>query len=500
MIPKKLTVEELKKTGAIHNKFLENWLFFGKAFKAGKTFIDEVLIKNERESPENFKSRIAEAFNFPYCQNIVSIYNFFLTEKKAIREVKPEVLERDDWIEFMKNCDLYGTNFDAFLNNAQKLAGAYGVSGVLIDMPPGEHKETDNVYAYLSSYAPINILDWAYERDFKTRKPRLTYLKLRESAKVYLIWTPTHWQRYEVSDDGTGPKITNWQIGENRLGKIPFVFLPNVKSDEYHYLGNSDIEDASLVNAAITRTLSMGNEVMKLAGFPMLLYPYGDEQRVMEEEESGGTEEVRVGADAVLQFDPDAKDGKPAWLESPVEATIVAILMWIDRLTEEMYRAVNLSGLHNNRDKAQTKSEVALRYQFQQTNSVLTKKAEALTEAEINIYRFWAMWQGIDGIEDLITVSRIKTFSVDGLQIELKNMIESMGAVMSDHFKTKMMKKIAKHTFPDLSETDLRTMEDEITKALALAAQAKADEAAAAKKALEAPETETKPETEKKAA
>lgn len=489
MIPKKMTVEELKELGTIHKKFLENWLFFGKAYKAGKTFIDEVLVKHERESTENFTARIKEAFNFPYCQNIVSIYNFFLTEKNAIREVSKEILEREDWAEFQKNCDLYGTNFDSFLNNSQKLAGAYGVSGILIDMPPGDRKDGDGSYAYLSAYSPLNILDWTYERDFKTRRPRLTYLKLRESARIYLVWTPTHWQRYEIADDGTGEKVINWQTGVNALGEIPFVFLPNVKNDEYHYLGNSDIEDASLVNAAVTRTLSMGNEVMKLAGFPMLLYPYGDEQRVTAEEESGSTEEIRVGADAVMQFDPDAKDGKPSWLESPVEPTINAILTWIDRLTEEMYRSVNLAGLHQNRDKAQTKSEVYLRYQFQQTNSVLSKKAESLIEAEIGIYRFWAMWQGIENIEDEISVSRIKTFSIDALQIELTNMIESMGAVMSDHFKTKMMKRIAKHTFPDLTESDLKTMEDEITAALAAVAKQKKDEAdAAAKSAEEEPE------------
>ena len=473
MAPTQLSATELKETGSVYDSFISDWLFYGKAFKAGKTFIKEVLFQHPSETDDNYSTRTDEAFNFPYCQNIVSIYNYFLTENNAIREIPTEIASRQDWKDFQSNCDYYGTDFDIFLNDAQKLAGAYGVSGILIDQPEGYFNEDSDVYAYLSVFTPNNILDWTFERDFVTRRPVLTYLKLKESDLVYLVWTNEYWERYRL--DSSGIEVEEYSYGDNRLGEVPFVFLPNIRDHEYFYLGVSDIVDASLVNGSIVRTLSMGSEVMKLAGFPMLLYPYQDQNHHLED--SNDSEEIVVSEDAVLQFDPDAKNGKPAWLETPVEASVNAILSWMDRLTEEMYRAANLAGLHQNRDKAQTKSATYLRYQFQQTNAVLSKKADALVEAEKRIYYLWGKWQSIDNILDGMFISRIKEFSIDAMQIELQNMIDSMDSVYSNHFKTKMQKRIAKYTFPDLTDTDLQTIDSEVSETLKLQDEAKKKEA-----------------------
>lgn len=455
-----LSVSQLKHTGSIYDTFIKEWTYFGKAFRAGQEFIQHVLKQHDRESTDNFNTRLDEAFNFAYCQNIVTIYNFFLTEKKPIRQVDDEILNRDDWQEFQKNCDLYGTDFDVFLNDTQKLSGAYGTAGVLVDMPPGKHAKGADIYPYLSSYTPNNILDWEFERDFKTRRPVLTYLKLQEGDRTYLIWTPEYWQRYQLDDYGS--KIELFDYGVNRIGIVPFVFLPNVRDSRYFYLGVSDICDAAYINAAVTRTLSMGNEVMKMAGFPMLLYPMQTESQYVTDNGPEDGDEVIVGEDAVLPFDPDAANGKPAWLESPVNASTEAILSWLDRITEEMYRAANLAGLHQNRDKAQTKSTTYLRYQFQQTNAVLSKKAESMNEAERMIYRYWAKWMDIDDIDNKISVTRSEEFNIDALQIEIENMVTAMDNVMSDHFKTKIQCRLAKAVYPDLTEQSLNTMIGEI--------------------------------------
>jgi hypothetical protein len=307
-------------------------------------------------------------------------------------------------------------------------------------------------------------LDWEYERDFKTGRPKLTYLKLKEGLRDYLIWTPEKWEKYRLEKtemETEGYTLEASASGENPLGEIPFVFLPNVKHPRYPYLGVSDIVDASLVGGSIVRTLSMGSEVMKLAGFPMLLLPMESENSFLEEP-TQADEELVVSERSVLEFDPDSKNGKPAWLESPVEPSINAILSWMDRLTEEMYRTSNLSALHSNRDKAQARSGTHLRYQFQQSNSVLCKKAESLLDAEKKIYYFFGLWKDIDDIESKISVNRIKEFSIDALQIEIENMVTALGNVASTHFKTKMQKRVAKHTYPDLSDKDLDIMDKEI--------------------------------------
>jgi hypothetical protein len=462
-----MDISTLKRTGTIYNMFVSDWLFFGKAFRAGRPFIQEVLTQHPRESDDNFETRVQEAFNFPYAQNIVTIYNHFLTEKPAIREVHKSISDRDDWKKFQKNCDLYETPFEAFLNEAQKLSGAYGTIGLLVDFPFGNFGKSMTVAPYLSIYTPNNILDWKFERDMLTGIPKLTYLKLKESSNYYLIWYTDRWEKYKLSDDGF--RIEKMVEGTNRLGEIPFIFFQNIKDSVYPYLGISDISDASYVNAAIVRAFSMGSEVLKMAGFPMLLYPNQTEQNWQEDEDTT-QEEIVVGEKSVLPFDPELSNGKPDWLESPVKPSIEAILMWVDRLTEEAYRAANLSGLHESRAKAQAKSGVYLRYQFQQSNSVLSKKADTLVEAEKKIMRFWNMWcqaeKDQNNFDDMVKISRIKEFSIDSLQIELQNMIDSMMNVMSKTFKRKMQVRISKYTYPDLTDSEIKTINDEIEEEL----------------------------------
>ncbi len=463
-----MNVGELKKTGSLYDHFIDEWLFFGKAFRAGKAFIEEALIQHPSESDPNFALRKAEAFNFPYAQNIVTIYNHFLTDKPAIREVHPSISSRDDWRKFQRNCDLFETTFESFLNDSQKLAGAYGVIGLLVDFPSGKFVKGDQVAPYLSMYTPNNILDWTFERDMLTGVPRMTYLKLKESSNYYLIWYPDRWEKYKLSSSGND--IEETITGENPLGEIPFIFFPNIKDSVTPYLGVSDIADASYVNAAIIRAFSMGNEALKMAGFPIMRYPYQTDQRWNDDEEESTQDELVISEKSVLQFDPEAKNGKPDWLESKVRPSIEAVLMWVDRLTEEAYRAANLSGLHESRAKAQAKSGVYLRYQFQQSNSVLSKKADTLIEAEKKIMRFWNMWceavKDPDDFNDMVKISRIKEFSIDSLQIELQNMIDSMMNVASDTFKRKMQVRISKYTYPDLTESDIKKISGEIEEEL----------------------------------
>jgi len=238
-----MDIKELKKTGTIHDLFIAEWLFFGKAFRAGKDFIREAITQHPSETKDNYDIRLAEGFNFPYCQNIVTIYNHFLTEKPAIREIDKKIADNPQWQRFQKNCDLFGTGFETYIDESQKLAGAYGTIGILVDYPSGEFSKKDIVAPYLSAYTPNNILDWEFERDLQSGIPKLTYLKLKESNRIYLIWTPEKWEKYKTSPDGED--IIEEVSGENRLEEVPFVFFPNIKDSVYPYLGVSDIADAS---------------------------------------------------------------------------------------------------------------------------------------------------------------------------------------------------------------------------------------------------------------
>jgi len=451
------SVKELKKTGDLYDRFISDWLKAGLAYNSGQPFINSVLFQYPAESDENYKRRLQEAFTFGYSKAIVHTYNFFLTEKSAILEVDDEILERQDWTSFQKNCDLWGNPMETWIEDKQKLTSVYGVIGVLVDQSTGEFGE-DEARPYLSAYTPNNILDWAYDRDMITGHPELTYLKLLENERTYIIWTKTSWAKYKLNEGLS--EIENLISGENRLNKIPFVWFKNISRETIPYLGESDITDVSKIDGAIIRAFSMGNESLKFAGFPMLSIP-------METDNYSGAEteeEVIVSEQSVFEHDPEAgTSAKASWIKTEILEPIQAILDFTDRVTEEMFRCLHLSALHNNRDKAQSKSGVNLRYAFQVLNTVLLKKSKNLVKAEEEIYELFGLWQEIDDIDKKIQISRITDFSIDEMSAEIENMISSIETVASEHFQVKQQLKFAKYTNQSLSENDLNIMKTEIS-------------------------------------
>ncbi|HMB31968.1 MAG TPA: phage portal protein [Desulfohalobiaceae bacterium] len=451
------TKHDLEKTSDLYQVFISDWLKAGLAYRSGQAFINSVLFQYPAETDDNYTRRKQEAFSFGYSRAVVHIYNFFLTEKSAILEVDDEIVDREDWQSFQSDCDLWGSPFEEWIEDKQKLTGVYGGIGILVDQYTGEFAE-DEARPYLSAYTPNNILDWRYERDLSSGKPELTYLKLRESSKVYILWTKTQWAKYQLSEE-TG-EISEVVSGENRLGEIPFVWFKNISSETVPYLGTSDITDVVKIDGAIIRAFSMGSESLKFAGFPILSIPMEKDDGLADDSD----EEIIISESSVLEHDPEAGSAaKASWIKTEVGESIDAVLNFTDRITEEMFRCLHLSALHNNRDKAQSKSGTNLRYAFQVLNTVLIKKSKNLNKAEKEIYKFFGMWQEIENIDQKIQVSRISDFSIDEMAAEITNMISSIETVVSEHFQIKQQLKLAKYTNQSLSEKDLSIMKKEIT-------------------------------------
>ena len=141
----KIKCEEFDKYGRLlievitnDNENIKDWAFYGLAYQGGRTFTDFALQQHTRESPDNWKARQAEGICFNYSSSVIDLFNFYLTEKPAVRNLG-DLTENVQWTMFKKDADLYGTNFDVFLNEAQKMAAIYGAVGVLIDKPNSEN-------------------------------------------------------------------------------------------------------------------------------------------------------------------------------------------------------------------------------------------------------------------------------------------------------------------------------------------------------------------------
>jgi len=451
--------KDLIKKHKEYDKHINDWNFYHLAYEGGVPFVRKAIgNRNLRESMANWRMRIEEGICFNYTEAIVDLFNFYLTEKAAIRTI--EKLKKDrQWEMFLEDCDLIGTDFDVFMNEAQKLASVFGAVGILTNKPQTntqtrEQEIQQKIYPYVAIFTPPNIIDWKFGKHPDSGRPILTYLKLR-NGDLYYLWWPNKWETWEDVSMRRTPKLI--ENGDNPLGEIPFTWMQNVKKINTPYLGKSDIVNISKITASIIRDISMGDEIIKFAGFPIMRKPMEEEGRESKDES---------GPEAVVEFDPSYGDyGKADWMKTEVLEPIEAILKWTDRKADEIYRIAHLSGVHGQR-KSNNKnvgSGLALRYEYGQLRSVLTKKSDSMTEAERNIVRFFFVWQQTEYEDKDIDIRRSKEFSIDDLSIALENMITSMKAVVSKKYRILIQQNIAKRTLPDMSEKDKAEVDKEIT-------------------------------------
>ena len=482
-----MTIEELQKKHEVYYEHIKAWAFYGLAYQGGKPFIDHALQKHTRESQANWKARQDEGICFNYSSIVIDLFNFYLTEKPAVRnlgKLSDDVL----WKMFTKDADLYGTNFDVFLNEAQKMAGIYGAVGVLTDKPNSMSKVVKDdikkgIYPYCALFTLPNILDWKHERHPETNRPTLTYLKLLDFDNRYLLWWPDRWeiwklpegtqapfrihrhtdtsdyqlrpgdnkwadepgQAYNTNDGQEEPILVN--SGVNPLGEIPFVWFQNIKSVMNPYIGVSDIKEISRITASVIRNISYGEEVIKFAGFPQARRPMAREGEEINNE---------AGVTAILEFNPElGADGKPDWLEAKVQEPVDAILAWVSKKISEIFQLAHLSGIHAQESSNSVRSGVALRYEYQQLSLVLTKKSENVTETELGIIKYWLKWQSKSNWFDTMLISRSKDFSIDDLSQNLENAIMANKIIPELSFKKALMKVVAKRVLPDIPDVEL---------------------------------------------
>ena len=457
--------EDLEKKHALYKENIEEWNFYTLTYDGGMPFIEYALYRySTRESTANWEDRKRNGYSFNYAQSIVDLFNFYLTETPAVRDVG-ELSEDPQWKMFTKDCDLKNTNFNIFTNEVQKLSSVTGSIGILVNKPTFQGRtikdELDQgVYPYVSPYSLANIYDWTFQRNEMTHRMELQYLKLYEEDGTYLMWWPKKWERWGFKERTKTPELLS--TGINPLNEIPFVWMPNMKKMQNVYLGVSDIVDVSRIVCSIVRNLSCGEEILKLAGFPMMRVPM---------EKGGGPDSGDddasefTGPRVVHEFDPSVGEaGKPDWMPTEIYEPIQAILEWVDRKSSECYRVSHLDGIHGQRVSNESQSGLALRYSFQQLFSKLSKKSENMTESELQIIWLWLKWQNKEELFKNVEVIRNKEFAIDDLAVALDNAFTSMRNMVSKTYRIRMQEKVQKHTLPDLNKEDRDKIAEETEK------------------------------------
>jgi hypothetical protein len=491
---KKMTLAELQATHEYYDAYKPFWDFMLASYEGIRALIagNHVLFRHERETQANYDRRISEAYGFGYSQSIVDIFNFYLFKKPPKREMG-KLGDDKQWTMFMEDCDLYGMDFEHWLLESQRYAATMGHVGILVDKGSTEYKtkqqELDHkVYPYVARYFPQAILDWEYERDDNNR-PYLSMIKLLDDDGRYRVWTTKEWATYKPTEEelGTAPTVRDADKGGTRggggtsgektqiepenfgpnpfmrdgKGEIPFIWMYNLKS-KLRNIGVSDIKDVAYIDGSIIRNLSEGEEVITYGAFPMLRTP-------MREKGAAPTDkgEVKeVGMQALLEFDPENPDAKADWLEAKVQEPIDAILNWILRKVEEIYRSSNAGGMAGTEIQTQAKSGTALKAEFQLLNSKLVSKGANTQQAEKSITRYWAMWQKDEAVLEDVNIEYSGTYDIENLAEDLENALTAKTIVMSKTFKAQVQKNVVRQYLPYAEPKQLDEIDKEIEEAV----------------------------------
>jgi hypothetical protein len=468
-----LVVSELRSTHVLYQANINEWFFLMASYEGARELVRQgYLRRNERESKANYTRRLYEAYGFSYSKSVIDLFNFYLFKKPVKRDMG-ELSDDELWQMFVKDCNLYGDNFDDFMTEQGRYASIYGMVGILVDKASktfetrAEQIEAE-VYPYVAPYFPPAILDWAYERD-ENNRPFLSYLKLLDDLDgdtlQYRIWYPDHFEVWEVPESGesTGKALDDTSEGrlvlegDNPIGEIPFVWLYNLRG-KVRPIGVSDIHDVSRIDVSILRNLSHGEEVISYAAFPMMRKP-------MKETSPDGAKADQAdeaGVTAILEFDPDHPESKPDWLEARVQEPITAILDWIARKVSEIYRAVNAGGMASMEVSTAPKSGAALKAEFQLLNANLVRKATNLEHAEKMIIEFWLRWEGQEDLLEFVSIERARTYDVENLSADLENVLTAKAIVMSRKFKDVMQKNVVRAMLPAAEDSQLKEIDEEI--------------------------------------
>ena len=452
------TNKDLQSTHAYYTSYKREWDFLLASYEGIKALVEYGIIEqHERESTGNFNRRKKEAFGFGYSRSVIDLFNFYLF-KSPIRRELGKIGESEEWEAFESDCNLEGDALDPFLMETSKYADILGHMGILCDRPSTEYQtkaeeQAQGAYPYFAAYRPQNILDWAHERNPMTGRRSLTFLKLLDDDGYYRLWYQDHWEVWIIdtdTDSDSGARMI--ADGPNPLGEIPFVWLYCDRSS-LRNIGRSDITDIARIDGSIIRNLSQGEEVINYGAFPMMRKPYKEPGTTVEGDDD-------TGPTAVLGFPPDNPDAKPDWLEAKVQEPISAILEWILRKVEEIYRASNAGGLAATEIQSQAKSGVALKTEFQLLNGKLIKKSQYVVKALRQLLEHWTRWQSIDDAD--VKVERPKTFEVENLAADLENAMTAKLLVNSSAFKKAVEKLVVRLMLPTADDDTLAEIDDEI--------------------------------------
>ena len=366
-----------------NNKY--RWEFYLRSYMGGEDYKDGgYLTRYVNEDKDEYNRRLDLTPMDNHCKNIVHIYSSFLWRVPPVRNFNS--LANNPALEnFMKDADLDGRSFNAFMKQAQVWSSVYGNVWLMMDKPlsnAGTRAEelAQDIRPYVTMFTPENVFDWKYERTPSGRF-KLVYLKVREAIEeisdtekevYYRVWredTIESWKSINEID-------THLDTIDNALGKIPAVFLPAQRS-VVRGIGISDLSDAAYMQRAIYQELSEIEQLIRISNHPTLVKTYNTD--------------ASAGAGSVINMPDDMDSNMKPYQIQPSGQNLDSVRAAITDKVEAINRMSHMGAVRGT--QAMTQSGVAMQTEFQMLNAKLSEKADILELAEEQLWELFADWQ-----------------------------------------------------------------------------------------------------------
>ena len=461
-----------------YKKFQGEWQFFWQSFEGGQEYIrggtdildPDVfpksgetkavnLIKHKRESDLTFKARLSRAFYLNYCGAIIDTYISHLNKQAPVVEAK----NVGNWDRFMEDVNRRGDSMVEFRHDMQAAAMAIGHCFILVDKPKGQAASAADeiergLLPFYTLYYPWDVWDWQLDRFgepywvkiVEQANDRINPLETgsigKRKNKRYKIWTREAWMAYNaegVIED----------FGEHGLGRVPLVPVYNRKRQQSRFLGISAINDIAYVNKRIFNLGSLIDEFAYRACFPMLANP-------IQMGENKGSIEV---SETLVWDYPDVAKHPPNWI-SPPTAPMEFLAGEIETSEQKIYRLARLEAGFKPQQKGQAASGISKAFDWHETSTVLSQKADNFEEAETRAAKLYVDWMGLRGE---VVVDYPDNFDVKTLEKDLEDATELSALFISETLMERVFNKLVEKIDPKIPPDERKIIRDQIKQSVA---------------------------------
>jgi hypothetical protein len=365
-------------------KFYHNrWLFLGDSYTGGYDFFrGKYLEPYYYESRDDYEKRMRQVALDNHVSSIVGIYNSFMFRKNIKRDMGN--LSEDENLEaFMKDADLDGRSFHAFMRDVSSAAMVYGNCWVIVDKPITQvdtraEALQQGIRPYVSLFTPDNVLDWKYERQANGLYS-LKYLKVKEEIiedeQFIREYTPEEINVYKLyGKDKRGEYV---ETIPNELGRIPAVCV-YAKRANIRGIGVSAVGDIADQQRMIYEEYSEIEQIIRLTNHPTLV--------------KTADTEASAGAGSIIQLPQNLDPGLKPYLLQPAGSSIESVLNSITKKVDAIDRMACLGGIRSV--ESRRLSGIGLQTEFQMLNAKLADFAMNLEHSEEQIWDIWCQYEG----------------------------------------------------------------------------------------------------------